>query len=184
MLASGVRRSCDTESMSAVLRTSLWRATSSSVASWREPVAPQRQRDLVGGQREDPGRLRVRSARRRPRVSAHSDADSGLRPTRTRIDVARRRGPGASAARPPGRPARDRGSRTQRAGSSPGVRTSDGDDAAAAGAGAACRVREDPLGRWRRRRGIQTRSSRRVAGSRSTISPAGVSVDGAVARIG
>ena len=57
MLASGVRRSCDTASSSADFSASLWRAISVWVAARREVLPPERERELVGGKRQQAGLL-------------------------------------------------------------------------------------------------------------------------------
>ena len=115
MLASGVRRSCETESMRAVFRASAWRAISSVRGRLSELVAPERQRELVGGEREDarrapcPGGPAARSRGATMRAEERPSETS----IRTRycdgraVDAGRRARPGPWV-------------RTQRAGSSPG----------------------------------------------------------------
>ena len=71
--ASGVRRSCDTESSSADLSASLRRAISAAVASSAESVTLERRADLVGGRGQDAGLARVRRSLRSRRASATTE---------------------------------------------------------------------------------------------------------------
>ena len=85
IVASGVRRSCDTDSSRADLSASLWRAISAASRLVGEAILLECLADLVGGGGEQPrlrrGRARRRCGRGRPRPSR----SSGRRPrSRTR----------------------------------------------------------------------------------------------------
>ena len=155
MLASGVRRSCDTESSSALLSASLRRATSARHRVLAQAVAAEAEGDLVGGQGEQPGRLRVRRPAAARRSSPRADPKT-VPPVsiliRTTSPSARSWAWRDLVAGPPC-------ARTQRAGSSPGVRTSVVTIAAAGRGRTRCRRGRCSLAAGSRP--IQTRSSGR-----------------------
>ena len=120
MLASGVRRSCDTESSSALLSASPRRATSARIASWRSRSRRRPRAIWSAASDEQPGRLRVGLARRRPCGSPR-----GTRTTVPPVSILMRRTSPSAVARSrcAGRGRRRRARGPSGPASSPGVRT-------------------------------------------------------------